>query len=281
VGGKVGLVDEMSEWWMAADGNWYPPELLPGRRKSVHRPAGGATALGTRPMAPRSELVSPHPGGRCIQCGQTIGAQDTAWLDTDIAAAMCLRCWPVEERVPVTRPRTDPRWRRGGEGEYLMSLRLHRDLGDQAVVLDHRRIDGGLGAVDHLVVASSGVWVVASKRMDGLIEHRTPGGALEGDGRLLVGGQDLSPMVEAIYEQVIPVANLVTEPAVPVVPAVVFVEGNWGGPSRLLTKRPSRHQGVWILWPAALIAKMEEPGPLDSAAVIRIGDALDRALSPV
>ena len=300
------LVDEKSGWWMASDGNWYPPELYPGRGAPVREPSSVVTATGTKPMGPRSEVKPLRYGGPCIQCGQKIPPHDRGWHDPDIKKVMCLVCWPVDgpaagpvtaapggagattrpgpvggtSAAAVARRRGDSRWRKGAVGEYLMSLRLQRDLGDEAVVLNDRRLPEGRTNIDHLVVASSGVWVIDSKHMQGLIEHRNVGGVLSDDRRLLVGGQDRTSMTDKIYEYVIPVANLVADPAVPVIPAIVFVEGNWGSPTRILTKRPYRHQGVWILWPAALIKKIEEPGPLGPESIARLGEALDNALPP-
>jgi Nuclease-related domain len=302
----VELVDEKSGWWMASDGSWYPPEPYPGRGAPVRERSSVVTATGTKPMGPRSEVKPLRYGGPCIQCGQKIPPHDRGWHDPDIKKVMCLVCWPVDgppagpvtaapggagattrpgpvggtSAAAVARRRGDPRWRKGAVGEYLMSIRLQRDLGDEAVVLNDRRLPEGRANIDHLVVASSGVWVIDSKHMQGLIEHRNVGGVLSDDRRLLVGGQDRTSMTDKIYEYVIPVANLVADPAIPVNPAIVFVEGNWGSPTRILTKRPYRHQGVWILWPAALIKKIEEPGPLGPESIARLGEALDNALPP-
>jgi hypothetical protein len=175
--------------------------------------------------------------------------------------------------------RSDPRWRSGTSSHYLTSLRLHRELDDRAVVLDDRRVPGARGTVAHVVVASSGLWIADAKRMKGLIEYRPVSGSPAG-GHLLVGGQDRTAMVDDLWERVLALTNLVTDPSVPVHPALVFVEGNWGSPTGILTKRPLRHQGVWILWPGALIKLIEEPGPLTPEAVGVIGSVLDRALPP-
>ena len=303
---QVELVDETSGWWMASDGNWYPPDLYPGRRAPVRERSSAVTAPGATPMGPRSQVKPLRYGGPCIQCGQKIPPHDRGWHDPDIKKVMCLSCWPVDgpaagpvaaapgaagaakrsgpvggtSAAAVARRRGDPRWRKGAVGEYLMSLRLRRDLGDQAVVLNDRRLPEGRANIDHLVISSSGVWVIDSKHMQGLIEYRNVGGALSDDRRLLVGGQDRTWMTDQIYEYVIPVANLVADPAIPVLPAIVFVEGNWGSPTRILTKRPYRHQGVWILWPGALIKKIEEPGPLGPEAIADLAEALDSALPP-
>ncbi len=310
-------VDERSGWWMASDGNWYPPELAPPDRR---RPGGGtALSAAIRPMGPHSTFRRLHRQGRCINCGGVVRMGEDGWFDPDIDMVMCASCWPalvvarttdpvVEVPEPPTgnppavpagspgasgadRPvshagtgsgrarRRDPRWRGGTSGHYLTSLRLHRELDDRAVVLDDRRVPGARGTIAHVVVASSGLWIADAKRMKGLIEYRPVSGSPAG-GHLLVGGQDRTSLVDDLWERILAVTNLVTDPSVPVHPALVFVEGNWGSPTGILTKRPLRHQGVWILWPGALIKLIEEPGPLSPEAVGAIGSALDRALPP-
>jgi hypothetical protein len=57
-----------------------------------------------------------------------------------------------------------------------------------------------------------------------------------------------------------------------------FVEGNWGTLAKVLTKRPYRHEGVWTVWPAALIKKIAESDPLSPDQAERIGGPLDGAL---
>jgi hypothetical protein len=289
---QVGI-DEKLGWWLAPDGNWYPPELHAGHGAS---PAGPSTTVLSciRPMGPRSRFEPLHFGGTCVNCGARINPHEEGWNDPDIDKLMCARCWPAvvashpsaAGRPPDTAAstrsasplRSDPRWRSGAVGEYLMAIRLHRDLGDRAVVLSNRRVPHSPAAIDNIVVASSGVWVIDSKKMHGLIEYRDVSGRQGRDRRLLIGGHDRTAMVDRLYDYVIPVAKLVLEPSVPVHGAIAIVEGHWGSPTKLLTRRPYRHEGVWILWPAALIQKIEEPGPLTADEVLTIGAKLDRAL---
>ena len=244
-------------------------------------------------MGPRSRFERLRVGGACVNCGARINPDDEGWNDPDIDKLMCADCWPAVVSshpsaasmgaVPRSRtagpPRQVDRTRSdGAAGEYLMAVRLHRDLGDRAVVLTKRRVPRSPATIDAVVVASSGVWVIESKKLDGLIEHRAVAGSGSGDRRLLVGGHDRTAMVERLYDRVVPVANVVAEPSIPLHGAIVLVEGNWGGPTRLLTRRPYRHEGIWILWPAALLKKIEEPGPLDTDGVLSVGAMVDRAL---
>ncbi len=285
-------IDEKLGWWLAPDGNWYPPELRRGYRDGRSE-AVAAPLRRIRPMGPRSRFERLHFGGSCVNCGAKINPHDEGWNDPDIDKVMCAGCWPAVvashpsaaslattsgRPAPASPPRVDPRWRSGADGEYLMSIRLHRDLGERAVVLTDRRIPHSPVTVDSVVVAASGVWIVEAKKLRGLIEYRHLVGSTTDDCRLLIGGHDRTALVDRAYEHVIPVAKALPDPSVPVHGAIVIVEGNWGSPTRLLTRRPYRHEGIWILWPAALIKMIEEPGPLSPDDVIAIGATLERAL---
>ena len=83
-------------------------------------------------------------------------------------------------------------------------------------------------------------------------------------------------MNEPIYSYVIPVANVHVATTIPGHLVAAFVEGNWGTLVKVLTKRPYRHEGVWTVWPAALIKKIAESGPLSPDQAERIGGPVGR-----
>jgi hypothetical protein len=292
--GAMGI-DEKLGWWMAPDGNWYPPELQLNRNDRV---GVGAVSARIRPLGPRSRFEPLHFGGSCVNCGIRIKPHEEGWNDPDIDTLLCADCWPAvvashpsaagrsadrgagTARSAAPPRRTEVQCRPGTPVQDLISIGLRRHLGDRAVVLTGRRVPGGTASIDNVVVASSGVWVVDSKKLDGLIEYRTVAGSQDEDRRLLIGGHDRTALVDGVHRHIVPVAGLVDDPSVPLHGAVAMVEGNWGGPTRLLARRPHRHRGIWILWPAALIKKIEEPGPLDTRQVRSIGAALDGSLPP-
>jgi hypothetical protein len=271
-----------------------------GFRPAKERPDVRVAAASVRPMGPRSRFEPLRLGGTCINCGGRIKPDDQGWHDPDINVVMCAQCWPAmvvprmseRERGRPTDSNApfelrdgfpsigDERWRLGVVSEYLMAARLHRDLADRAVVLNDRRLPHRSTTVDHVVVASSGIWVVASVIAKGLIEYRPARDHPRSDAHLIVGGRDRTSMTEDLYERVIPVAELVPDPAVSLNAAIVFIDGNWGSPTRTLATRPLRHLGVWVLWPSALVAKIDAGGPLGPAAVRDLGSHLDRALPP-
>lgn len=160
-----------------------------------------------------------------------------------------------------------------------MGLTLHERLTDGEVILTDRRVPGSTANFDHLVVASSGVWVIDAKKWEGKISYReAKRGSIKM--RLVVGGEDRTKHVEAIYALVIPLANLINDPAVPIHPALVFVEGEWSTRAalRFLVRKPIQHERVWISPPRLLTRLIKQPGPLTPDSVRRIGHLLDQAL---
>jgi hypothetical protein len=162
-----------------------------------------------------------------------------------------------------------------------MDLSLHNHVNEGAVILTDRQVPGTKSNIDHIVVAPSGVWIIDSKVWKGKIEYKSVT-KMSTAKRLFVGGKDRTPAVEAIFNLVIPVAQIIGDRSVPIKPALVFVEGDWSdtSASRILTNKPHQHLSVWISWPKAIWKKINEPGPLDADAVKRIGANLDAALRP-
>ena len=292
------------DWWIASDGNLYPPEQHPGYKP----PPMSVPDL--------SSVGSPHPvrigsgatfktlryGGLCVTCGNRIAKGADGWHDASVSKVSCAACPPAAVSLPATavlqkrrqnpvggtsalavgQTRGDHFWVKGAAGEYLMAKSLQERLGDRAIILNDRAVPGSRANIDHVVVASSGVWIVDSKLWKGLIQVKTVGGFTSATQRLVVDGRDQSSHTEKIYSQVIPIANLLGDPSIPIRPALVFLDGNWGaGVSlRFLQNRPYELLGVMVTWPKALIANIDRAGPLSAAAVQAIASALDVALPP-
>jgi hypothetical protein len=163
-----------------------------------------------------------------------------------------------------------------------MAKYLHKHLGDRAVILNDRAIPGRRSNIDHVVIASSGVWIVDSKLWKGLIQVKTVGGMTSVTQRLYVDGRDQSSHTEKIYSEVIPIANLLGDPGIPIQPALVFVDGDWGPgvTLRALRNQPYEMLSVMVAWPKALIAKIDVSGPLSSDSVHTIASTLDAVLPP-
>src|SRR5438477_561951 len=76
---------------------------------------------------------------------------------------------------PPAAPSPEVAFRRGAAGERAVGERLDERLADgHSVVLHDRRMPGGRGNIDHLVVAPTGVYVVDAKDVQGKVRVAAP-----------------------------------------------------------------------------------------------------------
>jgi hypothetical protein len=243
-------------------------------------------------------------GGTCVACGGTIDKNAKGWHNRVIKKARCASCGPGRPD-PVPVPSLDPppalrpdpvggtstlkqfsgknrsQGLKGATGEYLMDRYLHKHLTDGEVILTDRRVPGGDANIDHVVVASSGVWIIDSKMWEGKIVYKAKS-MTSAKMKLKVGGEDRTAKIQTIYNLVIPVAGVIDDRSVPIHPAMVFVEGDWGSRAalRFIGGKPYNHEGVWLTAPIVLKKLVRGPGPLTTDDIARIGSKLDKVLTP-
>jgi hypothetical protein len=163
-----------------------------------------------------------------------------------------------------------------------MDSALHQRLNQGSIILTDRQVPGTKSNIDHIVIAPSGVWIIDSKKWKGKIEYKSAS-FTDVTMHLYVGGKDRTSEVDSIYGLVIPVAQVIADRSIPIQPALVFIEGDWGStalPRFLLFGKPYKHEDVYISGPKVLIKKINEAGPLDAESINRIANKLDEALTP-
>jgi hypothetical protein len=242
--------------------------------------------------------------GTCMSCGKQISPGESGWHNYEIHKVRCTICGSPDEVTPEVasediskttttdpvggsaalreaRRQKDANWRKGAIGEYLTDRFLFKNLAQKSIILNDRELPGTKANIDHIVVAPSGIWIIDSKYWEGKIAYK-PDKLLGMNTRLFVGGEDRTSKVEAIYDMVIPVAQIIGDRSVVINPAVVFTWGNWNLPAyfRLLVNKPYKHVGVWITAPRALVKLINRAGPLDPMAIADLGRKLDEALKP-
>jgi len=92
-------------------------------------------------------------------------------------------------------PQSETAWARGAQGEERVSESLARHLHEDVVLLNDRRIRRSRANIDHIAVASSGIWVIDAKRYSGKVEVRKP---LLGTPRLVIAGRDRSRLADGL-----------------------------------------------------------------------------------
>ena len=95
-------------------------------------------------------------------------------------------------------PQSTEAWKKGSTGERELAAILTTSVGDRAVLLHDRRVPKTRGNVDHLAIASNGVWVIDAKNYRGVIQKRDIGRRLKVDDRLFVGGKDRTKVIDGL-----------------------------------------------------------------------------------
>jgi len=170
-------------------------------------------------------------------------------------------------------PQNITAWAKGSEGERRLAAHLERTIGERTVLLHDRKVPKTRGNIDHLAIATSGMWIIDAKNYRGMVEHRDVGGWFKTDQRLFVGGRDRTKMAHGLGWQMAAVRTVIAEVEVPITGVLCFTDAEW----RLFTK-PFQQSGVWVTWAQKLAEMIAEPGPLTPVDIARIAHRLATAL---
>jgi len=120
--------------------------------------------------------------------------------------------------------------------------------------------------------------VIDTKRYRGRVESRDVGGWLTSDLQLFVAGRNRSKLLAGMARQAEAVrrslAGTPESASVPVTPVIVFVsDDNWS-----LFSRPLRFGDVHVVWGKKLGEMIRARGPVDTTTIMRLEEAITRAL---
>ena len=199
----------------------------------------------------------------CRSCGSALAVGTRAWWDSVAERAVCSVCRhpdiAIERRATSRLARVAKFFSESDmstdgservQRERMLSVQLHTQLGDRAVVLDDRKVPGTKCHIDHVVIAPSGIWVIDANEFDGRVERRDVGGWFKVDERLYVAGRDRTGLVDGIDRQVAAVENVLKKEGLDLVPvhaALCFVNSEWGW-----FAKPFSLNGVWVTWATKL-----------------------------
>lgn len=231
---------------------------------------------------------------RCVECGPEVPAPTRSdAVDRGTAGASAAREYRRrsdrrEQRIRAAHPRLgglilavtdEPQstrsWAVGAEGERRLAEVLNA-LDDRGVrTLHDRRIPRTRANIDHIVVSSSGVFVVDAKHYRGRPALQVNGGVIRPRvSTLRVGGRDCTRLIAGVQKQVdlvravLPGADI----DVPVQGVLCFVAADWpliGGSFSL--------DGVRVLWPKKLVRAITAEGPIPADRVDQVHRALAAA----
>ena len=160
------------------------------------------------------------------------------------------------------------------QGDVRIAEPLLPQFTERAVVLHDRLVPNMRGRVDHLVVAPSGVWIVAEPPAAGRVERRDVGRRGDYDPRLVVDGVDCTATVDDLAWQVHAVRAVIDgggHDHLPVTPVLVFPSSQW---ARFAASFEVK--GVNVMRPKLLAELVNEPGPLDERTIATLAAEFDR-----
>lgn len=164
----------------------------------------------------------------------------------------------------------------GARGERTVAQSIKRCLAESAsVVLHNRRMPGGRGDIDHIVVTPSGLYVVDTKAVTGKVRIEKP---LLGEPKLLVNGRDRTNFIDGLDRQVSAVADALSD-SLPEGTAVQGVLCFTQADLPFLMAQTLR--GHLLLYQRGLRKKLSGPGPLPAEAIRLLARRLAEALPAV
>jgi hypothetical protein len=172
-------------------------------------------------------------------------------------------------------PQSTRAWDTGALGEERLGNRLNELASDSLRVLHDRRIPGSRANIDHIAVASTGVYVIDAKKYKGRPQLKIEGGFLRPRlEKLLVGTRDYTKLVDGVLKQVDIVRGLIGDD-LPIHGVLCFVEADWPLIGGSFTTR-----GVEALGPKRLYPKLKADGPLLTPTVADVHRRLASSLPP-
>jgi hypothetical protein len=163
------------------------------------------------------------------------------------------------------------------EHERRLAATLDRRTSDDVVLLHDRSVPGRKGNIDHIAVASTGVWVIDAKNYCGKIERWHLGPWRMIDDRLYVGGTDRTKLVAGMTWQADVVRSAIESIGIDadVHRVLCFTDADWGW-----LAKPFKIDGVIVTYPSGLASAVSAGGLLMTEHVRAIAAALNRRLPP-
>jgi hypothetical protein len=177
-------------------------------------------------------------------------------------------------RAFTSEPQSTRAWAQGAEGERALAEALAEVAGIR--VLHDRRMPGGRGNIDHIVVGPAGVFVVDAKLYEGQIRIRDVGGFFKRDDRLFVGRHDCSQLADKVVSQLQAVERVLRaagDEIPPTTAVLCFVRGEWP-----LISPPSFFRGVRLEGTNSIKKLVTASHVLDGPSINRLTRVLAAAL---
>ena len=169
-------------------------------------------------------------------------------------------------------------WEVGAEGERRVGRMLDLLAPQGVITLHDRAFPRSKGNIDHIAVASTGVYVIDTKHyVNKRVERRDVGGFLRTEMRLYVDGRDRTSLVGGVNRQALRIEEALVGFGgnAPVHAVLCFDCSDWG-----MTMRPPMIGRVLVAWPKALKKRLLAEGLLDSKMRANIAEYLAHCIRP-
>jgi hypothetical protein len=172
-------------------------------------------------------------------------------------------------------PQHERAFGQGELGELAVAESLERrTAGAPTILLHDRRMPMGVGNIDHLAIAPTGVYAIDAKNYRGKVEVRTP---LLGASKLVIDGRDRTKLIDGLDRQVGAVQAALSASG----HADVAVRGVLCFTAAELPLLGTlKMRGHMLLYRKALAKRLSAQGSLDRASIEEIARVLAAALPP-
>lgn len=172
-------------------------------------------------------------------------------------------------------PQHESAFHQGDLGEKAVAAYLEQHTArGPTIILHNRRMPRGHGDIDHLAIASTGVFVVDAKAIKGKVRVQRP---LFGKPKLRVSGRDRTKLIDGLDRQVHAVCGTLTAhgyPDVPVQGVLCFTTAD------LPLLGTPKMRGHLLLRRKALAKRINKQGPLQPPMIDALAHTLAAALPP-
>lgn len=160
----------------------------------------------------------------------------------------------------------------GARDERVLAAFLDREVGHVATLLHDRRVPATRYNIDHLLVSSTGIWVIGVEGHSGKVERRNVGGRLAPDPRLFVAQRDETELVAGVRERAVAVERALEDvgfSSIPIRGCLCFTAADWR-----FRPKPFSIDGVWVGWPQALVKTLRAAPVLERSALATLAHHL-------
>jgi len=170
-------------------------------------------------------------------------------------------------------------WGKGSHGESWLADYIAKKVGNSVIALHDRIIPGRKSNIDHLWVASTGIWVVDAKAYAGDVVQREVGPIWRRENKLYIGGKNRTKLGASVMRQVeaVAAARDIDESlrGTDIYAALCLIDSEWA-----LLAAPFQIGRVWVMSPHALRKRLKKSGSLSRETMERIARRLDLSLPP-